>query len=79
MKEECKKCICNECVSQSSCEKSCKLCETLLGGVTYCKNESRCEQLELFSEAGDMDKWTVLCVAIILIMSFVALMRNRDE
>ena len=50
MKEECKKCICNECVSQSSCEKSCKLCETLLGGVTYCKNENRCEQLELFSE-----------------------------
>ena len=50
MKEECKKCICNECVSQSSCEKSCKLCETLLGNVTYCKNERRCEQLNLFSE-----------------------------
>jgi hypothetical protein len=50
MKEECKKCICNECMSQSTCEKSCKLCETLLGSVTYCKNERRCEQLELFSE-----------------------------
>ena len=58
MKEECKKCICNECMSQRSCEKSCKLCETLLGGVTYCKNESGCEQLNLFSEVisyGQMD------------------------
>ena len=50
MKEECKKCICNECMSQNTCEKSCKLCETLLGNVTYCKNERRCEQLNLFSE-----------------------------
>ena len=60
-------------------KKSCKLCETLLGGVTYCKNERRCEQLELFSEVWYKDKWTLLCVAIILILSFMALMRNRDE
>ena len=47
--------------------------------INFCKEECYCEQLELFSEVRDMDKWTLLCVAIILIMSFVALMRNRDE
>ena len=55
MKEECKKCICNECMSQSTCEKSCKLCETLPGRVSFCKDECSCEQLELFREIKRFD------------------------
>ena len=50
MKKECENCICMSCINQPVCDRSCRMCESLPGRVSFCKEECSCEQLELFRE-----------------------------
>ena len=50
MKKECENCICMSCINQPVCDRSCRMCESLPGRVSFCKDECTCEQLELFRE-----------------------------
>ena len=47
MQSECEKCICKSCINQPVCIRSCELCKTIQGYVSFCANECRCEQIEL--------------------------------
>ena len=47
MRSECEKCICKSCINQPVCIRSCELCKTIQGYVSFCANECRCKQIEL--------------------------------
>ena len=47
IENECEKCICKSCINQPVCSRSCELCKTIQGYVSFCANECRCEQIEL--------------------------------